>query len=86
MIDDGSNSWGSTPNTNIERVNKLQKKAARVILKTDYTTPSEDTFQRLGWMPVAKRITLQSLHYTTRYNAVLVIIRPGLGSQMLIFL
>ena len=49
-------SWGSTSNTNIERVNKLQKMAARIILKADYTTPSADMFQRLGWMPVAKRI------------------------------
>ena len=56
MIDDGSNSWGSTSNTSIERVNKLRKRAARIILKADYTTPSEDMFQWLGWMPVAKRI------------------------------
>ena len=30
--------------------------AARIILKANYTTPSADIFQRLGWMPVAKRI------------------------------
>ena len=62
MIDHGSNSWGSTSKTNIERVNKLKKKkekkkrAARIISKTDYTTLSGDMFQQLEWMPVAKRI------------------------------
>ena len=56
MIDYGSNSWGSTSNKNIERVNKLRKRAACIILKADYTAPSEDMFQRLEWMPVAKRI------------------------------
>ena len=30
--------------------------------------------------------TLQSLYYATRYNTVLVVTRPGLGSQMIIFL
>ena len=29
---------------------------------------------------------LQSLYNATRYNTVLVITRPGLGSQMVIFL
>ena len=43
MIDYGSNSWdsnswGSTSNTNIETLNKLQKSSARIILKVDYTT------------------------------------------------
>ena len=56
MIDYGSNSWGSTSNTNIERVNKLQKRAARIISKVDYTTLSADIIKRLGWIPVAKRI------------------------------
>ena len=40
------------------------------------------------WGQILERIhyTLQSLYYTTRYNTVLVITRPGLGSQMVIFL
>ena len=29
--------------------------------------------------------TLQSLYYATRYNTILAITRPGLGSQMVIF-
>ena len=41
MIDYGSISCGSTSKMNIERINKLQKE--RIILKTDYTTPSAET-------------------------------------------
>ena len=56
LIDYGSNSWGSTSKTNIERLNKLQKRAARIVLKADFTTPSAEMFQRLGCMPVTQRI------------------------------
>ena len=41
---------------NIERLLKLQKHAARIILKTDLNTPSADMFRELGWLPVGKRI------------------------------
>ena len=56
MIDYGSISWGSTSKQNIERINKMQKRAARIILNADYITPSEEMFQRLDWMPVSNRI------------------------------
>lgn len=56
LIDYGSNTWGTTYNMNIERLNKLQKRAARIILKADYTTPSTDMFQQLGWMSVDRRL------------------------------
>ena len=72
LIDYGSNSWGSTLINNIERINKLQKRAARIILKADFTTPSADMFQRLGWMSVKHRIdynksvmTYKALHNLT---------------------
>ena len=41
--------WGATNNSNIDRLNKLQKLAARIILRTDLTTPSADIFKQLGW-------------------------------------
>ena len=56
LIDYGSSSWGSTTKLNIERINKLQKRAARIILKVDYITPSVEMFQRLRWMTVSQRI------------------------------
>ena len=56
LIDYGSSSWVSTAKQNIERINKLQKRAARIILKVDYITPSVEMFQRLRWMTVSQRI------------------------------
>ena len=72
LIDYGFNSWGSTSVTKFERINKLQKRAARIILKADFTTPLADMFQRLGWMSVKRRIdynksvmTYKALHNLT---------------------
>ena len=56
VIDYGSISWGSTSKQNIERINKMQKRAARIILNAHYITPSEEMFQQLDWMPVSNRI------------------------------
>ena len=56
LIDYGSSSWGSTTKLNIDRINKLQKRAARIILKVDYLTTSVEMFQRLTWMTVSQRI------------------------------
>ena len=64
MIDYGSISWGSTSNSNIERINKLQKRAARIILKADFTTPSADMFQQLEWMSVTSRINYNKAVFT----------------------
>ena len=41
---------------NIERLLQLQKRASRIILKTDLNTPSADMFRELGWLPVGKGI------------------------------
>ena len=54
LIDYGSNSWGSTSKTNIERINELQKRAVRIIIKADFNTPSAEMFQRLGWIPLTQ--------------------------------
>ena len=56
LIDYGSNTWGTTTITNIERLSKLQKRAARIILQVDYTTPSTTMFCELGWQSIHKRL------------------------------
>ena len=48
LIDYGSNTWGATSKNNIERISKLQKRAARIILHADYNTPSSEMFKELG--------------------------------------
>ena len=42
LIDYGSITWGGTSLVNLERVLKLQKRAARIILNADFSIPSKD--------------------------------------------
>ena len=46
----------TTSNANSERINKLQKRAARTILEADSMEPSSEMFQKLGWMSVSSRL------------------------------
>ena len=66
-IDYGSITWGSA-SSNIKRLNKLQKRAAQIILRTDFNTPSQQMFQELGWSPVPNRIN---------YNKAVLIYQSG---------
>ena len=68
LIDYGSNIWGATSNKNVERLNKLQKRAARIILNADYMTPSADMFKSLGWMSVTNRLKYNEVAFT--YKAI----------------
>ena len=45
----------NTTNANLTRLVKLQKWAARMILKADFMTPSEQLFKELNWLPFPKR-------------------------------
>ena len=64
LLDYGSITWGSTSTANIERLSKLQKRAARIILKADFDTPSVLMFQELDWLSVRSRM---------KYNKAVVI-------------
>lgn len=55
LIDYGSITWGSTSGSNLERLSKLQKRAARIILNAPYDTPSSNMFAELGWESISKR-------------------------------
>ena len=55
LIDYGSNTWETTSKHNIERISKLQKRAARIILKADYNTPSSVMFTKLGRATIPNR-------------------------------
>ena len=56
LIDYGINTWGTTSGPNIEGLSKLQKRAARIILKADFLTPSLDMFDQLSWQLIPKRL------------------------------
>ena len=62
LIDYGSVTWGSTSCADLERLAKLQKRAARIILKADFNTPSSLMFKDLNWLSVESRIKYSSLH------------------------
>ena len=64
LIDYGSITWGSTSSANLDRLSKLQKRAARVIFKSDFDTPSATMFQELGWMTVESRIKYNKAVFT----------------------
>ena len=56
--------WSGTTSANIERLLKLQKRAARIILQTDYSTPSSEMFAELGWQPINKRLAYSKAVFT----------------------
>ena len=65
-IDYGSITWGSASSLHFERLNKLQKRAARIILRTDFNTPSQEMFEELGRLPVPNRIDYNKAVLTYR--------------------
>lgn len=56
IFDYGCMIWGQCSITNINRLLKLQKRAARIILRADFMTPSQLMFRELNWLPFPKRI------------------------------
>ena len=56
LLDYGCNTWGNTTAANIECLSKLKKRAARIILRADFMTPSTIMFDRLEWLSVPKRL------------------------------
>ena len=59
VIDYGSLTWGSVAGTHIERLSKLQKRVARIILHAEFNTPSDTMFRELGWFSVPNRINFK---------------------------
>ena len=48
--------WGNAPKLHIERIHKLQKRAARVILDSPPDSSSQPLFVELGWLTVFERV------------------------------
>ena len=60
ILDYGCLIWGRCSKTNSLRILKLQKRAARIILKADITTPSQSMFNELNWLIFPKRVQYHS--------------------------
>jgi hypothetical protein len=48
--------WGETTNLNLEKLCKLQKRAARIILNAKYDIPSLQLFKKLRWVSIQNRL------------------------------
>ncbi len=47
--------WGNTTKANLERLHRLQKRAARLIFD-DFETLSKILFPKLNWLPISQRV------------------------------
>ena len=56
VFDYGCVVWDNTTNANTTRLVKLQKIAARIILKADFMTPYKQLFKDLNWLTFPKRV------------------------------
>ena len=56
IFDYGCMIWGQCSAYNINRLLKLQKRAARIILQADFMPPSKEMFQELGWLTFTQRV------------------------------
>ena len=56
IFDYGCMIWGQCSTYNINRLLRLQKRAARIILQADFMTPSKQMFQELGWLTFTNRV------------------------------
>ena len=64
LIDYGSVICGYTSSSNLDRISKLQKRAARIILHADFNTPSAEMLKELSWLPIVKRLKYSKIVFT----------------------
>ena len=55
LFDYGSVVWGHCSANNMDRLLKLQKDMARIILQAEFNTPSNQMFNILNWLPMQRR-------------------------------
>ena len=58
--------WGNTSDQNTNRLDKLQKRAARIILELPYDTPSNTMFKKLSWLRFTDRVIYHKALYVHR--------------------
>ena len=55
----GSAVWSCCSKENLDRILKLQKRAARIILSAEKTTPSKTLFNGLHWIPFTDELFIR---------------------------
>ena len=58
--------WGNCSGELIDKLIKFQKKAARLIIDKDLSTPSSELFQQLGWMRFDEMVKYKKMHTNVR--------------------
>ena len=53
--------WNDNNKSHIDKLSKLQKKAARIITNSDYTIRSSQVFETLEWHPIKKLLDKRDL-------------------------
>ena len=69
ILDYGCLIWGRCSKSNILRLVKLQKRAARIILNADIYTTSQLLFKELNWLTFPKRVQYHSMSCNMVYKA-----------------
>ena len=59
--------WGNCSNEGLNRILKLQKRTARLILDQDPIAPSELLFKQPGWMTIEQRIKYHKYLLASKY-------------------
>ena len=52
--------WGCAGTTEINRLQKLQNRAARIVKNSSFDTPSNQLIEKLGWKTINKLIDIES--------------------------
>ena len=52
--------WGCTGTTEINRLQKLQNRAARIVTISSFDTPSNHLIEKLGWKTINELIDIES--------------------------
>ena len=60
--------WQNNNQAHLDQLYKLQKRAARIITNSDYSTRSSLIFQNLGWKPIELILKKRDLFIT--FNAL----------------
>ena len=53
--------WSCAGTTEINRLQKLQSRAARIVINSSFDTPSHQLIEKLGWKIINELINIESI-------------------------